>query len=93
MDPLTHKLKGIINLDEDETLLTFDEDGSASFETPDSHCLYARVLSRKPVYLSTFQKQMKPHWDGRFEAKISEIEPAMFIIFFGCEGDKERVLA
>ncbi|KAM6569413.1 hypothetical protein CsatB_017398 [Cannabis sativa] len=35
---------------------------------------------------------MKPHWDGRFPAKISEKEPELFMISFGCEGDKERVL-
>ena len=36
---------------------------------------------------------MRAHWDGRFPALISESDPGFFFITFGCEGDKERVLA
>ncbi|KAM6553385.1 hypothetical protein CsatB_014147 [Cannabis sativa] len=93
MDPLTHKMKGIINLDEDEeSVLAFDDDESPNLEVNDDHCLLARVLTRKPVYLTTLQKQMKTHWDGRFPCKITEKETDLFMLSFGCEGDMERVL-
>uniref|UniRef100_A0A803PRI8 Reverse transcriptase domain-containing protein n=1 Tax=Cannabis sativa TaxID=3483 RepID=A0A803PRI8_CANSA len=46
---------------------------------------------QKKVWLSTLQKQMAEHWDGRFPVKISE-SLDMFLLTFGCVGDKIRVL-
>uniref|UniRef100_A0A803QHU7 Zinc knuckle CX2CX4HX4C domain-containing protein n=1 Tax=Cannabis sativa TaxID=3483 RepID=A0A803QHU7_CANSA len=37
------------------------------------------------------KNQMSEHWDGRFPVKLSESSD-MFLLTFGCEGDKIRVL-
>lgn len=93
MDPLTDKLKGVIHLDdEEESILALDDGESSKTGGHEDHCLLARVLTKKPVYLTTLQKQMKIHWDGRFPTLISEKELGFFMISFDCEGDKERVL-
>ena len=89
MDPLTEKLKGISTLDDEEETVLQLADSDAQYTL----CLVARVLTRKSVFLSTFQKQMKPHWDGRFSTQISDIETGLFMVSFGCEGDKFRVLS
>lgn len=88
MDPLTDKLKGVINLDDEEESVLQLADG----ELHNDLCLVVRVLTRKPVYLITFQKKMKPHWDGRFPSQIFEIESGLFMVSFDCEGNKFRVL-
>uniref|UniRef100_A0A803QS99 Uncharacterized protein n=1 Tax=Cannabis sativa TaxID=3483 RepID=A0A803QS99_CANSA len=48
MDPLTSKMKGVINLeDEEESVLAFDEEESPNLEITNDHSLLARVLTRK----------------------------------------------
>uniref|UniRef100_A0A803PQM3 DUF4283 domain-containing protein n=1 Tax=Cannabis sativa TaxID=3483 RepID=A0A803PQM3_CANSA len=81
--------------------ITLTDDEESVFEFHDSEALppavavdtvlYANVLTKKKVWLSTFQNQMSDHWDGRFPVKISESSD-MFMLSFGCEGDKLRVL-
>uniref|UniRef100_A0A803NGJ5 CCHC-type domain-containing protein n=1 Tax=Cannabis sativa TaxID=3483 RepID=A0A803NGJ5_CANSA len=92
MDPLTNKMKGVINMTEEEGSVFDFVDHEANIETPESHVLYARVLTTKKVWLSTLRNQMAEHWDGRFPVKISESSD-LFLLTFGCEGDKVRVLS
>uniref|UniRef100_A0A803PXI7 Uncharacterized protein n=1 Tax=Cannabis sativa TaxID=3483 RepID=A0A803PXI7_CANSA len=64
MDPLTNKMKGIVNLEEEEeSVLAFDYDESQRLDSTNDNTLLDCVLTRKPVYLTTLQKQMKVHWD------------------------------
>ncbi|KAM6547166.1 hypothetical protein CsatB_018842 [Cannabis sativa] len=93
MDPLMHKMKGLVSLDdEDEVVLSYTDEEAQNSNSPNDHTLLATVLTRKPVYLVTLQNQMKVHWDGRYPVRISEKQTGLFMLSFGCEGDKERVL-
>uniref|UniRef100_A0A803NML1 Reverse transcriptase domain-containing protein n=1 Tax=Cannabis sativa TaxID=3483 RepID=A0A803NML1_CANSA len=92
MDPLTNKMKAKINLTEDEeSVFEFHDTESTSPLLSVDTVLYAKILTKKKVWLSTLQNQMAEHWDGRFPVKISEAMD-MFMLTFGCEGDKIRVL-
>uniref|UniRef100_A0A803NW03 Zinc knuckle CX2CX4HX4C domain-containing protein n=1 Tax=Cannabis sativa TaxID=3483 RepID=A0A803NW03_CANSA len=91
MNPLTDKMKGKMTIvEEDDSPLILD-DVELQNNTLDT-VLVARVLTTKSVFLSTFQKQMKDHWNGRFQTTITEKPPDLFVLSFGCEGDKQRVL-
>uniref|UniRef100_A0A803P5M6 Uncharacterized protein n=1 Tax=Cannabis sativa TaxID=3483 RepID=A0A803P5M6_CANSA len=92
MDPLMNKMKTKINLTEDEeSVFQFHDTESTSPLLSVDTVLYAKILTKKKVWLSTLQNQMAEHWDGRFPVKISEAMD-MFMLTFGCEGDKIRVL-
>uniref|UniRef100_A0A803NFU2 Zinc knuckle CX2CX4HX4C domain-containing protein n=1 Tax=Cannabis sativa TaxID=3483 RepID=A0A803NFU2_CANSA len=90
MDLLKDKMKGKINLtEEEETVFAFDLGEPFQCGSEIESVLYARILTTKKVWLTTLQRQMAEHWDGRFPVKISEDED-MFLLTFGCEGDKQR---
>uniref|UniRef100_A0A803NTN1 Zinc knuckle CX2CX4HX4C domain-containing protein n=1 Tax=Cannabis sativa TaxID=3483 RepID=A0A803NTN1_CANSA len=92
MDPLLHKMKSKINLTEDEeSVFEFHDTEATLPQASNDSVLYARIITKKKVWLSTLQKQMAEHWDGRFPVKISE-SLDMFLLTFGCVGDKIRVL-
>uniref|UniRef100_A0A803P1S7 Reverse transcriptase domain-containing protein n=1 Tax=Cannabis sativa TaxID=3483 RepID=A0A803P1S7_CANSA len=92
MDPLMNKMKAKINLTEDEeSVFEFHDTESTSPLLSVDTVLYAKILTKKKVWLSTLQNQMAEHWDGRFPVKISEAMD-MFMLTFGCEGDKIHVL-
>uniref|UniRef100_A0A803QMZ4 Zinc knuckle CX2CX4HX4C domain-containing protein n=1 Tax=Cannabis sativa TaxID=3483 RepID=A0A803QMZ4_CANSA len=92
MDPYTNKMKEPMNLTKDEEYVfdLFDMGFVANDSTQD-HVLYAKVLTNKKVWLSTFKNQMAQHWNGRFPVTITESSD-MFSLSFGCAGDKARVL-
>uniref|UniRef100_A0A803PYN2 Uncharacterized protein n=1 Tax=Cannabis sativa TaxID=3483 RepID=A0A803PYN2_CANSA len=92
MDPLLDKMKSKINLTEDEeSVFEFHDSAAISSTVSADTVLYAKILTKKKVWLSTLQQQMAEHWDGRFPVKISESSDS-FMLTFGCEGDKLRVL-
>uniref|UniRef100_A0A803QMY2 DUF4283 domain-containing protein n=1 Tax=Cannabis sativa TaxID=3483 RepID=A0A803QMY2_CANSA len=78
--------------DEEQTVFEFDFGEPIDTESVLDRVLYARILTTKKVWLSTLQRQMTEHWNGRFPLLISEDED-MFMLTFGCEGDKQRVLS
>ncbi|XP_030494901.1 uncharacterized protein LOC115710690 [Cannabis sativa] len=91
MNPLTDKMKGKMTIVEEEEPPLILDDVEVQNDNLDT-VLVARVLTTKSVFLSTFQKQMKDHWNGRFHTTITEKPPDLFVLSFGCEGDKQRVL-
>uniref|UniRef100_A0A803QCG6 Reverse transcriptase domain-containing protein n=1 Tax=Cannabis sativa TaxID=3483 RepID=A0A803QCG6_CANSA len=92
MDPLLDKMKSKINLTEDEeSIFKFHDSEAISPTVSVDTVLYAKILTKKKVWLSTLQQQMSEHWDGRFPVKIYESSD-LFMLTFGCEGDKLRVL-
>ncbi|KAM6574325.1 hypothetical protein CsatA_022652 [Cannabis sativa] len=92
MDPYTNKMKEPMTLTEEEESV-FDFSGLALIDNrnPPDHVLYAKVLTNKKVWLTTFRNQMAQHWNGRFPVTITE-SSEMFSLSFGCAGDKTRVL-
>uniref|UniRef100_A0A803PM49 DUF4283 domain-containing protein n=1 Tax=Cannabis sativa TaxID=3483 RepID=A0A803PM49_CANSA len=92
MDPFVNKMKSAISLTENKsTVLVIADDGS-EFEESYEFILVARILTNKKVWLSTFQRQMAEHWDGRFKVNIKEHHSGLFLLYFGCEGDPFRAL-
>uniref|UniRef100_A0A803P4J8 DUF4283 domain-containing protein n=1 Tax=Cannabis sativa TaxID=3483 RepID=A0A803P4J8_CANSA len=92
MDPYIDKMKSTLTLtDEEQSVYEFDLGDPISSGSVGSHVLYARIMTSKKVWLSTLQRQMAEHWDGRFPVKITE-DDELFMLSFGCEGDKLRVL-
>uniref|UniRef100_A0A803P3R0 CCHC-type domain-containing protein n=1 Tax=Cannabis sativa TaxID=3483 RepID=A0A803P3R0_CANSA len=85
-------MKSTMVLTEDEKeILTITDDGSDVVSSKE-YILIARVLTSKKVWLSTFQRQMADHWDGRFKVNIKDHHSDLFMLCFGCEGDRTRVL-
>ncbi|KAM6547541.1 hypothetical protein CsatB_019222 [Cannabis sativa] len=92
MNPLLDKLQSTMKLSDNESsILTITEDGTDA-EVPEEYILIARVLSTRKVWLTTFQRQMAEHWDGRFKVNIKEHHSDLFLLCFGCEGDRLRAL-
>ncbi|KAM6563234.1 hypothetical protein CsatB_023232 [Cannabis sativa] len=96
MDPFLHKMKSAMQLsDAEKTVVAITDDGNdglaEELPSPD-FSLFARVITNKKVWLSTFQRQMAQHWDGRFKVNIKEHYSGLFILCFGCEGDRFRAL-
>uniref|UniRef100_A0A803PD70 Zinc knuckle CX2CX4HX4C domain-containing protein n=1 Tax=Cannabis sativa TaxID=3483 RepID=A0A803PD70_CANSA len=92
MDPYIDKMKSTLTLtDEEQSVYEFDLGDPIPSGSVGSHVLYARIMTSKKVWLSTLQRQMAEHWDGRFPVKITE-DDELFMLSFGCEGDKLRVL-
>uniref|UniRef100_A0A803QBA7 DUF4283 domain-containing protein n=1 Tax=Cannabis sativa TaxID=3483 RepID=A0A803QBA7_CANSA len=92
MDPYIDKMKSTLTLiDEEQSVYEFDFGDPISSGSVGSHVLYARIMTSKKVWLSTLQRKMAEHWDGRFPVKITE-DDELFMLSFGCEGDKLRVL-
>uniref|UniRef100_A0A803QC95 DUF4283 domain-containing protein n=1 Tax=Cannabis sativa TaxID=3483 RepID=A0A803QC95_CANSA len=86
-------MKSTISLTDDErSVVAITDDGAPDQSERLDLVLVVRILSPKKVWLSTLQNQMAQHWDGRFKAVISEHHSDLFLITFGCIGDKIRAL-
>uniref|UniRef100_A0A803QGT1 CCHC-type domain-containing protein n=1 Tax=Cannabis sativa TaxID=3483 RepID=A0A803QGT1_CANSA len=86
-------MKATMNLSDNEKLVFAITDDGASEELPqEDYSLFARVITSKKVWLSTFQRQMADHWNGLFKVNIKEHFSGLFILCFGCEGDRLRAL-
>uniref|UniRef100_A0A803QLL0 CCHC-type domain-containing protein n=1 Tax=Cannabis sativa TaxID=3483 RepID=A0A803QLL0_CANSA len=93
MDPFIHKMKSTMTLsDNEKSVFAIADDGSCEEQPPEEFSLFARVITHKKVWLTTFQRQMAEHWDGRFKVNIKEHFSGLFILCFGCEGDRLRAL-
>uniref|UniRef100_A0A803Q103 CCHC-type domain-containing protein n=1 Tax=Cannabis sativa TaxID=3483 RepID=A0A803Q103_CANSA len=93
MDPFIHKMKSTMILsDNEKSVFAIADDGSCEEQPPEEFSLFARVITHKKVWLTTFQRQMAEHWDGRFKVNIKEHFSGLFILCFGCEGDRLRAL-
>uniref|UniRef100_A0A803QAH8 Reverse transcriptase domain-containing protein n=1 Tax=Cannabis sativa TaxID=3483 RepID=A0A803QAH8_CANSA len=93
MDPFIDRMKSTFFLTDDERLVVaIADDGASALNERLDLMLVVRILSPKKVWLSTLQNQMSQHWDGRFKAVISEHHSDLFLITFGCIGDKIRAL-
>ncbi|KAM6548439.1 hypothetical protein CsatB_020115 [Cannabis sativa] len=92
MNPYIDKMKSKMSLTENESaVLSITDDGS-EVEESQEFILVARILTNKKVWLSTFQRQMVEHWEGRFKVNIKEHHSDLFLLYFGCEGDLLRAL-
>uniref|UniRef100_A0A803P1Y7 DUF4283 domain-containing protein n=1 Tax=Cannabis sativa TaxID=3483 RepID=A0A803P1Y7_CANSA len=85
-------MKSAISLTENESTILAITDDDSEFEESHEFILVARILTNKKVWLSTFQRQMVEHWDGRFKVNTNEHLIGLFILYFGCEGDQFRAL-
>uniref|UniRef100_A0A803Q778 CCHC-type domain-containing protein n=1 Tax=Cannabis sativa TaxID=3483 RepID=A0A803Q778_CANSA len=93
MDPFIHKMKSTMTLsDNEKSVFAIADDGSCEGQPPEEFSLFARVITHKKVWLTTFQRQMAEHWDGQFKVNIKEHFSGLFILCFGCEGDRLRAL-
>uniref|UniRef100_A0A803QPV2 CCHC-type domain-containing protein n=1 Tax=Cannabis sativa TaxID=3483 RepID=A0A803QPV2_CANSA len=75
----------------ESAILAIIDDGSEIIPSQ-QFVLVARILTNKKVWLSTLQRQMAKHWDGRFKVNIKEHHSDLFLLYFGCEGDLLRAL-
>uniref|UniRef100_A0A803P9Q2 Reverse transcriptase n=1 Tax=Cannabis sativa TaxID=3483 RepID=A0A803P9Q2_CANSA len=92
MNPLLNKLKATMSLTENESaILAITDDGSEIIPSQE-FVLVARILTNKKVWLSTLQRQMAEHCDGRFKVNIKEHHSDLFLLYFRCEGDLLRAL-
>uniref|UniRef100_A0A803PXR5 Reverse transcriptase domain-containing protein n=1 Tax=Cannabis sativa TaxID=3483 RepID=A0A803PXR5_CANSA len=58
----------------------------------DDVTLFARVLSSKEINRKTFRIKMSGHWKGRYPVTISDHHTGLFMVTFGCPGDKKMTL-
>uniref|UniRef100_A0A803QS40 RNase H type-1 domain-containing protein n=1 Tax=Cannabis sativa TaxID=3483 RepID=A0A803QS40_CANSA len=75
-------MKSTITLtDNESTILAITDDG-VDTEVPEEFILIARVLTSKKVWLTTFQRQMAEHWDGRlpFLSKSRSLAKSLALI-------------
>uniref|UniRef100_A0A803Q892 DUF4283 domain-containing protein n=1 Tax=Cannabis sativa TaxID=3483 RepID=A0A803Q892_CANSA len=57
-----------------------------------SHCLVVKILSPKTLKVDWIQKAMNEAWVARCPFSFSEYHSGLFLVQFGCEGDRRRVM-
>ncbi|KAF4371644.1 hypothetical protein F8388_008584 [Cannabis sativa] len=57
-----------------------------------SYCLVVKILSSKPLKVDWIQKAMSEAWVARCPFTFSEYHSGLFLVQFGCEGDRRRVM-
>uniref|UniRef100_A0A803NFN0 DUF4283 domain-containing protein n=1 Tax=Cannabis sativa TaxID=3483 RepID=A0A803NFN0_CANSA len=92
MNPYVDKMKSKISLTKNESVVLSITDDGTEVEESHEFILVARILTNKKVWLSTFQRQIAEHWEGRFKVNIKEHHSDLFLLYFGCEGDLLRAL-
>uniref|UniRef100_A0A803QNR0 CCHC-type domain-containing protein n=1 Tax=Cannabis sativa TaxID=3483 RepID=A0A803QNR0_CANSA len=77
-----------------EEALVHDFDHVSLHPEPQTHsyCLVVKILSPKTLKIDWIQKAMNEAWVARCPFTFSEYHSGLFLVQFGCEGDRRRVM-
>ena len=84
--------KKLTFMEEEDTRIELDNRSTSVARKVGKYCAVMKILSQRSINVDALRKNLRMLWKPNKGVQISEIEEELFLVEFGDENDKKKVL-